>query len=118
MRQVTFNDYCKYVMKNSVVRIEDVEIPIGKPHKIEKFQPDDFVLETTSVWSFPERGGWATHRCDYRGNWSPRLVRNILLRYSKPGEWVLDQMCGSGTTLIEAKLLGRNAIGVDINLPW
>jgi DNA modification methylase len=31
------------------------------------------------------------------------------------GDLVLDQMCGSGTTLVECKLLGRNAIGVDIN---
>ena len=43
------------------------------------------------------------------------MARNIILRYSKPSETVLDQMCGSGTTLIECKLLGRNAIGVDIN---
>lgn len=43
------------------------------------------------------------------------MARNIILRYSKPGEWVLDQMVGSGTTLIECKLLGRNGIGVDIN---
>lgn len=39
----------------------------------------------------------------------------MILRYSKPGEWILDQFLGSGTTLIEAKLLNRNAIGVDIN---
>ena len=57
-----------------------------------------------------------THQGDFRGNWPPQIVRNIVLRYSKPGEIVLDQMCGSGTTLIEFKLLGRNAIGVDINL--
>lgn len=37
------------------------------------------------------------------------------MRYSKKNEWILDQFLGSGTTLIEAKLLGRNAIGVDIN---
>jgi DNA modification methylase len=37
------------------------------------------------------------------------------LRYSKPGDWVLDQFLGSGTTLVEAKLLNRNAVGVDIN---
>jgi DNA modification methylase len=42
-------------------------------------------------------------------------VRNVLLRYSEAGDTVLDQMCGSGTTLVECKLLGRNAIGVDIN---
>lgn len=38
-----------------------------------------------------------------------------MLRYSNPGDWVLDQFMGSGTTLIEAKLLNRNAVGVDIN---
>lgn len=43
------------------------------------------------------------------------MARNIILRYSKPEEWILDQMCGSGTTLVECKLLGRNAIGVDTN---
>lgn len=31
------------------------------------------------------------------------------------GDWILDQFSGSGTTLIEAKLLGRNAVGVDVN---
>ena len=45
----------------------------------------------------------------------PYIPRNIILRYSKKKDWILDQFLGSGTTLIEAKLLGRNAIGVDIN---
>ena len=39
----------------------------------------------------------------------------MILRYSKPGDWVLDQFSGSGTTLVEAKLLNRNAVGIDIN---
>lgn len=43
------------------------------------------------------------------------MPRNLILRYSKPGEWVLDQFMGSGTTLVEAKLLIRNAVGIDIN---
>ncbi len=43
------------------------------------------------------------------------MPRNLILRYSNPGEWVLDQFMGSGTTLVEAKLLNRNAVGVDIN---
>lgn len=43
------------------------------------------------------------------------MPRNLILRYSNPGDWVLDQFMGSGTTLVEAKLLDRNAVGVDIN---
>lgn len=43
------------------------------------------------------------------------MPRNLILRYSKPGDWILDQFMGSGTTLVEAKLLNRNAVGVDIN---
>ncbi len=115
MRLVTFDEYLEYVKTHGFVRIESVEIPVGRPHRIEMYQPKEFSLETTTVWSFPSRGDWATHRGDYRGNWAPQIPRNLILRFSRPGEVVLDQMCGSGTTLVEAKLLGRNAIGVDIN---
>jgi len=80
-----------------------------------KWEPDDFELEKSSVWSFPERGNWATHDSKYRGNCSPYVVRNLLLRYSREGDWILDQFAGGGTSLVEAKLLGRNAIGTDVN---
>jgi DNA modification methylase len=82
---------------------------------ISKWEPTDFKLETSSIWSFPERGDWATHDSKYRGNWSPYVPRNILLRYSKEKDWVLDQFAGGGTTLVEAKLLNRNIIGIDVN---
>lgn len=72
-------------------------------------------MEPTTIWSFPNRGNWATHSGKYRGNWTPYVPRNLILRYSQPGDWILDQFVGSGTTLIEAKLLNRNAVGVDIN---
>ena len=76
---------------------------------------DNFELETTTIWSFPDRGKWATHDAKYRGNFSPYVAKNIILRYSKPKDLVLDQFVGSGTTLIECKLNDRNAIGLDIN---
>lgn len=74
-----------------------------------------FTPETTTVWDFPVRGNWATHKSDYRGNFAPQIARNLILNYSKEGELILDPMVGSGTTLIEARLLNRNAVGYDIN---
>ena len=82
---------------------------------ITKWQPNDFALEMTTCWSFPERGDWATHDSKWRGNWSPYIPRNIILRYSQEGDLLLDQFAGGGTTLVEAKLLNRDIIGVDCN---
>ena len=78
-------------------------------------QPENFELETNTVWAFPNRGKWATHDAKYRGNWSPYIPRNVILRYSSEGDTVLDQFVGGGTTAVEAKLTGRNFIGFDIN---
>lgn len=84
--------------------------------QIKLYEPKDFTLEKTTVWSFEKRGNWATHIGNYRGNWAPQIPRNLILRYSNEGDIVLDQMLGSGTTLIECRLLGRNGIGVDVNI--
>jgi hypothetical protein len=59
---------------------------------------------STTVWSFPTRGFWA-----------PQMARALIEMYTEPGDLVLDPMVGSGTTCIEARLLGRNCIGVDIS---
>jgi len=116
MKEITKEDYLKFIAENDSVVIEDVKIKLHRNWSITSFAPENFDPERTTVWSFPERGNWATHRGDYRGNWSPYIPRNLILKYTKKGDVVLDQMMGSGTTLVEAKLLGRNAIGVDINL--
>jgi len=115
MMEITDEEYKEFIKTCSEVTIENVKVKIGQPKKIIEYQPRDFELEKTNVWSFPERGTWATHRGNFRGNWPPQMARNLIIRYSKPRETVLDQMCGSGTTLIECKLLGRNAMGVDVN---
>ena len=88
---------------------------MAKSKKKIKWEPDGFELETNTVWSFPSRGKWATHDAKWRGNWSPYIPRNIILRYSQEGDFVLDQFAGGGTTLVEAKLLNRNILGVDVN---
>jgi len=112
--------FLEYAKKHKEIQIQDrigeppKPIPIGTIHRISALQPANFTLEPFTTWSFPDRGDWATHQGNYRGNWAPQIARNLIVRYSKPSETVLDQMCGSGTTLVEARLTGRNAIGVDI----
>jgi DNA modification methylase len=115
MREVTWDEYEAFLRERREVVIEDVKIPLTGRKQVNTLQPIDFELEQTTVWSFPDRGAWATHQGNYRGNWAPQIPRNLILRYTQPGEWVLDPMVGSGTTLVECKLLGRNGIGVDIN---
>ncbi len=88
---------------------------LKRPKRIKRWQPKDFREETTTVWSFEQRGDWATHDGRYRGNWSPYIPRNVILKYSKPGDVVLDYFVGGGTTAVEAKLLGRRCIARDIN---
>ncbi len=117
MKEITYEDYLKFLKEKTSVIIGDVEIKLKKNWDIKSFgPPEDFMPERTTVWSFPNRGDWATHNGNYRGNWSPYVPRNLILKYTKKGDWVLDQMMGSGTTLVEARLLERNGIGVDINL--
>jgi len=116
-REITDAEYRKFIENHSYVIIENTKLEIGKPKKIKMLQPKDFKLESTTVWSFPKRGDWATHYLNarYRGNWAPQVARNLILRYSNEGDIVLDAFVGSGTTLIETKLTNRRGIGVDVN---
>ncbi len=45
----------------------------------------------------------------------PQVARRLLERYGRPGGWLLDPYCGTGTSLVEASLFGMNAVGCDIN---
>lgn len=48
----------------------------------------------------------------------PALAAHAIQTYSRPGDLVLDPMCGIGTTLVEAQHLGRQAIGVEYEPRW
>jgi hypothetical protein len=116
MREVPVEEYLDFVSKNKSIVVEDQVISL-EPIEVRRFEPlpEELTDVSTTVWSFPERGSWATHRGDYRGNWAPQIPRALILKYTEPGDVVLDPMVGSGTTCIEALLLNRNCIAVDIN---
>ena len=79
------------------------------------WSPNEFHLERTTLWDFLHRGDWAVHKGDYRGNWPPQLVRNMIERYTSEGDLIVDPFVGGGTTLFEAWLLNRRSIGLDLS---
>ena len=59
--------------------------------------------------------GYATHGLfPYRGKFHPQLIKGLLnILGAKPGELVLDPMCGSGTLNVEATIMGIDSIGIE-----
>ncbi|MCE4613000.1 MAG: DNA methylase [Desulfurococcales archaeon] len=116
MRKVGFDEYLEFAGTRKELEVESSRVKL-EPIEVKRIHPspEELTDVSTTVWSFPKRGSWATHRGDYRGNWPPQMVRALILMFTEPGDTVLDPMVGSGTTCIEAVLLGRNCVGVDIN---
>lgn len=69
---------------------------------------------TESLWLFDQRDG-SHGALAFRGSFVPQVARQLILRYSKAGDLVVDLFLGSGTTGIEALRLGRRFAGSDLD---
>ncbi len=70
---------------------------------------------TDSLWILPRRDSSGNHGAWYWGNFIPQIPHQLMMRYTRKGEWVLDPFAGSGTTLLECRRLGRNGLGIELN---
>jgi DNA modification methylase len=76
-------------------------------------------IKPENVWIFPNIGSsrqrkhYVEESMCHPAKMPTYLCQKIINKYSKPGDLILDPMVGIGTTVVEAILLGRNAIGVE-----
>lgn len=76
----------------------------------------DSATEITTLWDFPYQCYGGSKKGDNRfpGVTPASVVRNLILRYTEPGDLVVDCMAGSGTTVDVAREENRRVIGYDI----
>ena len=73
-------------------------------------------IEATTFWDFPKQ----SYGKPPKGNWrfngvTPAgVIYNLLKRYTKEGDLIVDPMCGSGTTIDVCKEENRKVIGYDV----
>ncbi|MCL2312812.1 MAG: site-specific DNA-methyltransferase [Firmicutes bacterium] len=72
-------------------------------------------INVDSLWLISERDKSGKHENVYHGNFVPQIPNQLLRRYTKEKDIVLDLFMGSGTTLFECENLHRDFIGFDIN---
>lgn len=94
-------------------------------------QPIDLELLRTNLRARPRMPMWQELLCaiedqqpvtglthnfyKYPARFSPSFARQIVLAFSNPGDLVFDPFMGGGTTLVEARALGRRGAGTDIS---
>ncbi|MFA5947841.1 MAG: transcriptional repressor LexA [Candidatus Gracilibacteria bacterium] len=101
-------------IRGVVVRIiRSLELPIEK----EQVKDDKFVRKIDYSWDYRgENTKSYTHGIHtYPAMFIPQVAKRLLEKYSKEGDTICDIFCGSGTALVESKILCRNAYGIDLN---
>jgi modification methylase len=79
----------------------------------------------SSVWTSAQQtaqvqrtGRYLPASRQHPGKMLPAIAAQAIATYTRPGDLVIDPMCGIGTTLVEAAHLGRDAIGVEYEPEW
>lgn len=112
-----FPIYCQHLeIRGIVIKIiRKIKPAIEK--KTAKAKKEKFFRRIDYSWDFRnEKTKSHTHGLHtYPAMFIPQVARRLLQTYSKQGDTICDIFCGSGTALVESRLLGRNSYGIDLN---
>jgi 16S rRNA G966 N2-methylase RsmD len=108
------NERAKYYLKRLEEGVQKVKTSKINDINLLRWKEYDDII-TDSLWVLDKRDTSGAHLGWYWGNFIPQIPHQMMLRYTKKGDWVLDTFVGSGTTLIECRRLGRNGVGIELN---
>ena len=103
----------KHYVKRLIKGITEQRTSKFNDINLNRWKEYDYII-TDSLWTFDKRERGEGHNAKYWGNFIPQIPHQLLLRFTKKCDWVLDPFMGSGTTLIECRRLGRNSVGIDL----
>lgn len=91
--------------------------PLGRGKPVQRPSKPPLRIQTTTLWEYPSQHYGTGLQGDprYVGATPSYVIWNLIRRYTREGELVVDPMCGSGTTLDVAKETGRVARGFDLS---
>jgi SAM-dependent methyltransferase len=120
----TADEPTQRIPRTLIAALDTVDNPVAK--SAETASRDSRLEQpAVSVWTTAQSSPAAQRKNKYSpestahpAKMLPEVVRHAVSHYTRPGDLVLDPMCGIGTTLVEAVRLGRRAVGVEYEPHW
>lgn len=115
MTEIVGTDSQKLLMEEHKVATNKKKTKVNGEAKAEP-QDGKPPMESTTLWDYPKQSYGKTPKGNnkYAGVTPAFIIYNMIMRYTQPGDLVLDPMCGSGTTIDVCKEEGRKWIGYDV----